>query len=95
MIEFVHTESACLTTSILGGVVVVRGCGLCAWCASHLLYLFLIIQPARIQPHPRTVVHTLKKMHRFESPTIVESLVIQLIRNTILCRYTKGTERAL
>ena len=50
LIELVHTESACSTTSILGIVAVVRGCGMYARCACYLVYLFPIIQTYSYSP---------------------------------------------
>ena len=50
---------------------------------------------ALLQPHPRTIEHTLQRMQLCETPTIVESVVIQLTKYTIFSRYTKNRERTL
>ena len=80
LIELVHTKSACSTTSIVGGEAVIRGCGLCAWCACKLLYFFPIVQT-----HAYRLTHALQCILYRECSSVNhhQSLVIQLIRNSI------------
>ena len=89
-INLFHTESACETTSILGGEALVHRCELCVCvcCASpHLPHLSPLMQT-----HAYSFTHgPLCKLYRQCSVNNQQSLVTHIIGNTMLCRYTNGT----
>ena len=94
-VDWVGTYRICMFTNVYYG-----GWGfnpwmwtvwvVCAWCACQLLYVFPIIQI-----HAYRLTHALYCTLYRECSSVnhLQSLVIQLIRSTILCWYRKGTER--